>query len=147
MKQIFQLNRFLKWKGDVSSNLTDNLSFIILSNFWFGLVSLFNGITDFIEIFNAKAILIKEEQWYYLTHSWKDNGVHAFPKVISLKVNVIVWLEFKLSYFEATVEHFSHYNMEFPSKFWCFWWLKWVSIKNKATKYSKEENCRENYNQ
>ena len=30
-------------------------------------------------------------------------------KGISLKVNIIAWLEFEHSYFKATVQHFSHY--------------------------------------
>ena len=38
----------------------------------------------------------KEQQWYYLTHSWENKGFHAFPKSISLKVNVIAQLKFKL---------------------------------------------------
>ena len=32
-----------------------------------------------------------------------DKGVHTFPKGISLKVNVIAQMEFKLAYLEATV--------------------------------------------
>ena len=40
---------------------------------------------------------------------WLDKGVHAFLKGISLKVNIIVWLEIELAYFKATVQHFSHY--------------------------------------
>ena len=34
-------------------------------------------------LLNAKTILEEEKQWYYL------NQVHAFPKSISQKVNVI----------------------------------------------------------
>ena len=58
---------------------------------WFGLVSLFNGISTLFSLFNAKAILIEEQ--YYLTHSWEDKGVHTFPKGICPKVNVIARLE------------------------------------------------------
>ena len=39
---------------------------------WFGLVSLFNGISTLFSLFNAKAILLEEQ--YYLTHSWEDKG-------------------------------------------------------------------------
>ena len=35
---------------------------------------------------------------------------HAFPKSISWKVNMIARLEFELAYFEATVQHVSHYT-------------------------------------
>ena len=37
--------------------------------------------------------------------------VHTFYKSISLKVNVIAQLEFELNYFQAIVQHFSHYTM------------------------------------
>ena len=55
------------------------------------MVSLFNGIS-------IKAILLEEQQWYYLTHSWEDKGVHTFPMGICPKVNVIMRLEYKLAY-------------------------------------------------
>ena len=42
---------------------------------WFGLVSLFNGISTFSGLFNAEAILLKEQYWYYLTHSWEKARV------------------------------------------------------------------------
>ena len=42
----------------------------------------------------------------------RDKGVHAFPKGISLKVNVIAWLEFELTYYDVTVQHVSHIAME-----------------------------------
>ena len=38
-----------------------------------------------------------------------DNGVLILPKGISSKVNVITRLEFELVYFEAGVQHVSHY--------------------------------------
>ena len=34
-------------------------------------------------------------------------GVNTFPKGISSKVSVIVWLEFELIYFEAAVQYFN----------------------------------------
>ena len=43
-----------------------------------------------------------------------DKGVNTFPKGISLKVKVIVKLEFKLAYFEASVQQFSHYIIGTP---------------------------------
>ena len=48
-------------------------------------------------LFNAKAIIIEEQQWYYLTHSWEDKGVYTFPKGICPKVNVIARLQFELT--------------------------------------------------
>ena len=40
-------------------------------------------------LFNAKAFFIEEQQWYYLTDSWKVQEVHAFLKGISRKMNVM----------------------------------------------------------
>ena len=54
-------------------------------------------------LFSAKAILVE-----YLG----NKGVYTFPNGLSLKVNVIVQQEFELAYFEATVQHSSHYTME-----------------------------------
>ena len=48
-------------------------------------------------LFNAKAILLQEQQWYYLTHSWEDMEVHGIPKGICPKVNVIARLEYDLT--------------------------------------------------
>ena len=39
-----------------------------------------------------------------------DKDVHAFLKSISLKVNVIVWLEFELVYYNVAVQHVSHWS-------------------------------------
>ena len=55
-------------------------------------------------LFNAKSILVIEEQWYYLTYCLRDKEVHTFPKGISTIV-------FELVYFEATFKHFTHYAM------------------------------------
>ena len=33
----------------------------------------------------------------------------TFPKSISLKVNVIAWLEFELTVYKVAVQHISHY--------------------------------------
>ena len=59
-------------------------------------------------------MLVKEQQSYYLTHSKRDKGVHAFPKSISLKVNVIVQLGFELAHFETAVQPFNFYATGTP---------------------------------
>ena len=41
-------------------------------------------------------MLIERQEWYCLTLSWSEKGVHTFPKSISPKVNVVVWMEFEL---------------------------------------------------
>ena len=79
-----------------------------------GLVSLFNGISTLFRLFNAKAIRLEEQYWYYLTHSWEDKGVHTFPKGICPKVNVIVRLEYKLAYYDSAVQRFNHYTTRTP---------------------------------
>ena len=33
-------------------------------------------------LFNAKSILVEEQQRYYLTHGWEDKGIHTFSKGI-----------------------------------------------------------------
>ena len=37
-----------------------------------------------------------------------NKRIHAFPKGISSKVNVIARLELELAHFKAAVEHFNH---------------------------------------
>ena len=75
---------------------------------WF-LVSLFNSIWTFEGLFNAKAIFVKEQHWYYWTQDWGNKGIYTFLK--GPKVNVIVWLEFEIMYFEARGQHFIYYAM------------------------------------
>ena len=65
-------------------------------------------------LFNAKAILLEEQQWCFLTHSWEDKGVHTFPKGICMKVNIIARLEFKLTYNDSTVHRFNYYTTRIP---------------------------------
>ena len=81
------------------------------------LVSLFNGISTFVRLFKAKAILLEEQQWYYLIHSWEDKGVHTFPKGICPKVNVIARLEYELANYDPVVHRFDHYTTWTPRKF------------------------------
>ena len=76
------------------------------------LVSLFNGISTFMGNSMPKLFFLEDQQWYYLNHSWVgvwNKGVHTFSKHISLKVNLIPWLEIELSYFGAEVQHFHYY--------------------------------------
>ena len=51
---------------------------------------------------------------YNLTHSWEDKGVHAFPKGICPKVNVIARLEYEQAYYNSSVQHFNHYTRRTP---------------------------------
>ena len=47
---------------------------------------------------------------YHFSSLWydsKDKGIHAFPKCICPKVNVIVRLEFELDYYDFAVRRFN----------------------------------------
>ena len=68
------------------------------------------------------AIFVEGEQWNYLTHIWgrggkerKDMGFHIFSEDFSPKVNLIAWLEIKLTYSDIIVQHFSHNATETPA--------------------------------
>ena len=63
---------------------------------------------NFRGLFNVKVILIEKQEWYYLTHTCRNKGVHAFLKCFSLKMNVIAQLEFQYVYHDVTVQHVSH---------------------------------------
>ena len=89
----------------------------ILLSFFGWLVSLFNGISTLFRLFNAKAILLEEQLWYYLTHSWEDKGFYTFPKGICPKVNVITRLEYELTYYNSAVHCFNHYTTRTPLSF------------------------------
>ena len=48
---------------------------------------------------------LEEQLWYYLTNSWVDKWVHAFPKGISTKVIVRMWLWFEHTYYDVAVQY------------------------------------------
>ena len=81
-------------------------------------LSFFNGISTLFRLFYAKAILLEEQYWYYLTHSWEDKGAHTFPKGICPKVNVIARLEYELAYYDSAVQRFNHYTTRTPLSSW-----------------------------
>ena len=55
----------------------------------FGLVSLFNGISTFVNYLMPKSSLEKDNSGAILSIAWRYKGVHTFPKGISPKMNVI----------------------------------------------------------
>ena len=103
--------KFIWWP---CSSYEDLMSVEYLLGSRFSLVSLFNGISTLCRLFNTKAVLLEEQKWYYLTHSWEDNEVHTFPKGICPKVNVIAWLEYELAYYDSAVHRFNHYTTRTP---------------------------------
>ena len=55
-----------------------------------------------------------------LFNSWRDKGIHTFPKV-----NLIPRLEFKLAYNDVSVQYISHYTTRCSFlEFWVFIRLK-----------------------
>ena len=56
-------------------------------------------------------MFVEEQQWYLFNGCRGGKEVYIFPEAISLKVNIIVWLEFELTYFEVAVQQFKHYAM------------------------------------
>ena len=68
-------------------------------------------------LFNAKAILLEEQRWCYLTHSREDKGVYIFSKGIGPKVNVIAQLEFELACYDFADHRFNHYTTGTTVKF------------------------------
>ena len=74
------------------------------------LISSFNGISTFVDYLRPKPSL---STIYFIARE-SDNGIQAFPNGIRKKVSVMVRLELELTYFEAAVQHFSHYTSENP---------------------------------
>ena len=100
---------------DINLVLDQNHS-VILANWKFTLCVFFKSLFCFVLLFNAKSILLDEQKWYYLTHSWEDGGSHTFPKGICRKINVIVRLVYELAYYDSTVQCFYHYTTRRPLK-------------------------------
>ena len=70
---------------------------------------------NFRELFVDRSILVREQQLYYLTSGWMDEGIHTLLKSISRKVNLIMRMESELIYFENTVQHHTYYASSTPA--------------------------------
>ena len=95
-----------------------------VSSVGFGLVSLFNGISSFVGYLMTKpttVVVLFNQQVIR-----GNKGFYTIPKGISLKVNIIVQLEFKLTNYIITVQHISHYTTEIP---WYFHLHNWTVYK------------------
>ena len=97
---------------DTPNSLCIRLDLYLLGLVWFGFFLLWH--INLCRLFNAKPILLEEQKWYYLTHSWEDKGVNTFPNVICLKVNIIAQLEFELVYYDSEVHCFNDYITRTP---------------------------------
>ena len=107
--EIFVIYFEISWKHIIHIYIPKQISkYYLFKIISFGFASAISS-GFFRGLFNAKTILV-EQQRYNLTHSWEDKKVHAFPKGIILKMNVIELQGFELAYFETTVHYFSHYD-------------------------------------
>ena len=77
-----------------------------------GLVSLFNGISTFVGLFDAKAILQEEPQGY--SHNL-EKWVHTFLKGFCRKMNVMKRLESELADNDSAVQCFNNYTTRIPT--------------------------------
>ena len=57
---------------------------------------------------NQEAMIVKEPQWYCLSHSRARRAFQTFPKFINPKEDVIERQEFELDSLDAVRQHFSH---------------------------------------
>ena len=68
----------------------------------------------------TKAILVEEQQWYYLTHNKGDKLVHTFLKCIITKVNIITQQEFEFAHCKVEFKHVCLYTSRTPILYICF---------------------------
>ena len=81
---------------------------------WLVLVSLFNCLWTFVGYSMSNPYLEKNSSGTIYPIAWENKGVHAFPKHISLKVNIITWVDFKFAYYNVIVQQISCYAMRAP---------------------------------
>ena len=70
---------------------------------------------DQLSSINTKATPLEEQLCYFTTRSRGDKEVVTFPKITSLKVNLMARLKFELAYYDIEVQHASHNHMRAPS--------------------------------
>ena len=103
---------------------------------WFGLFVWWH--INLRELFNAKAIFLKEQQWYSLTNSWgrRDKEINIIPWSISPKENVKAQVDFELTYFYVTVQLFNHYTPETQGIFFNWYDLTGPNLQKKYTEFN-----------
>ena len=79
-------------------------------NNWFGLFSLFNGISTFVGDLMPKPSWAKNSSDTIYPIADEDKEVHTFPHGICPKVNVIARLGFELTDFAVRVHQFSYFT-------------------------------------
>ena len=128
-------------------NIEVNISLFVVSFFFllFSLCVCLVWFCFFVEwhinlcrLFNANAILLEEQQWYYLTHSWEDKGVHTFPKGICPKVNVIARLEYELAYYDSIALTITPRGHSFVFVCVCVCAILWIQVLNDNYCYLKK---------
>ena len=76
--------------------------------FFFFFLLLFNDISTLVVYLMPKPSLVEEQLWYYLTHCWRADEVHAFSKGICPKVNLLMLLKSEPAYYDIKVLHLEH---------------------------------------
>ena len=61
---------------------------------------------NFRGLFKAIAILLKEQQWYYWTHTLENEGIYTISKVICLKVNELAYFDSSALIITPRLHHF-----------------------------------------
>ena len=88
--------------------------FQILVSIHISLVSLFNGISTFVDYLMPKPSLWKTAVILFKSLLEEIRAFIPFSRGISPKVNVIARLAFELVYFEVAEQQLSHYAMRTP---------------------------------
>ena len=81
------------------------------NTFWFGLISLFNGISTFVGYLMPKPFSEKNRSGTTYPIAGRIRVFISFPKGICPKVNVIAWLEYELAYYDSVSQRVNHYAM------------------------------------
>ena len=75
----------------------------------------FFSLSAYQHLFDARAVLADEPEWYYLIRVFEVNKiVPTFSLGICTNVNVIVLLEFELAYTDFTWQYIGHDTMRIP---------------------------------
>ena len=67
-----------------------------------GFFLFFKWYINLLGLVNDKAILVKEQQWYYFTYTWVEE-VLTLPQGNNPNVNIIVRLEIELAYYNDVI--------------------------------------------
>ena len=72
------------------------------------------GFWEFLHFLNSYFLNSFYSLSHDLTHSWGDEGIPTFLKSSSVNMDIKVWLEIELAYYEVTILHAFHCAMMIP---------------------------------